>query len=70
MNHNGALLDEFFREYAHAGEPLVLATVVHTIGSTYRKAGAQMLIAADGRSAGLLSGGCLEADLLERARSV
>lgn len=70
MNHNGALLDEFFREYANRGEPLVLATVVHTIGSTYRKAGAQMLIAGDGRSAGLLSGGCLEADLLERGRSV
>jgi xanthine/CO dehydrogenase XdhC/CoxF family maturation factor len=70
MNHNGALLDEFFREHAENDEPLVLATVVHTIGSTYRKAGAQMLIAADGRSAGLLSGGCLEADLLQRARSV
>lgn len=70
MNHNGTLLDEFFREYAHRGEPLVLATVIHTIGSTYRKAGAQMLIAAEGHSAGLLSGGCLEADLSERARSV
>ena len=52
------------------GEPLVLATIVRTIGSTYRKAGAQMLIAGDGRAAGLLSGGCLEADLMERARSV
>ena len=29
-----------------------------------------MLIAADGRAAGLLSGGCLEADLMERARAV
>ena len=28
-----------------------------------------MLIAGDGRAAGLLSGGCLEADLMERARS-
>jgi xanthine dehydrogenase accessory factor len=53
-----------------AGTPLVLATVVATRGSTYRKAGAQMLIAPDGRYAGLLSGGCLEADLVEHAKRV
>lgn len=50
--------------------PLVLATVVATRGSTYRKAGAQMLIAPDGRYAGLLSGGCLESDLVEHAKGV
>jgi len=50
--------------------PLVLATVVATRGSTYRKAGAQMLIAPDGQYAGLLSGGCLESDLVEHARGV
>jgi len=46
-------------------EPIarVLATVVATAGSTYRKAGARMLIMADGTYLGLLSGGCLEADL-------
>ena len=49
---------------------LVLATVVATRGSTYRKAGAQMLIAAEGQYAGLLSGGCLEMDLVEHARGV
>jgi xanthine dehydrogenase accessory factor len=70
MNHSGQSLDELFAHYSGRGEPLVLATVVHTIGSTYRKPGAQMLIAGDGRSAGLLSGGCLEADLFERARMV
>lgn len=70
MDHSGVSLGEFFARHAARGEPLVLATVTHTLGSTYRKAGAQMLIAADGRGAGLLSGGCLEADLLERARAV
>jgi len=35
--------------------PRVLATVVTTIGSTYRKAGARMLIMADGEIVGLLS---------------
>ena len=48
-------------------EPRVLATVVATSGSTYRKAGARMLILANGGYVGLLSGGCLEADLKEHA---
>jgi len=51
-------------------EPLVLATVVATHGSTYRKAGAQILIGADRTCTGLLSGGCLEADIARRAGSV
>jgi xanthine dehydrogenase accessory factor len=48
----------------------VLATVVGTHGSTYRKAGARMLLYPNGRRVGLLSGGCLEADLAEHARAV
>ncbi len=63
------MLSLFDQAVARA-EPLVLATVIRTGGSTYSKAGAQMLIAADGESAGLLSGGCLEADLMEHARAV
>lgn len=51
-------------------QPLVLATVIRTGGSTYAKPGAQMLIAADGEYAGLLSGGCLEGDLREHAVAV
>lgn len=68
--HSGVATDSFFRHHVDRGEPLVLATVAQTLGSTYRKAGAQMLIAGDGRVAGLLSGGCLEADLMERAGEV
>jgi xanthine/CO dehydrogenase XdhC/CoxF family maturation factor len=49
---------------------LVLATVLRTEGSTYRKAGARALIDASGRASGMLSGGCLEADLHERAARV
>lgn len=70
MNSNTASLSRFFAERRLRGEPLVLASIVHTVGSTYRKAGAHMLIGADGDSAGLLSGGCLEGDLIERARRV
>lgn len=47
-----------------------LGTVVATAGSTYRKPGARMLIMADGSNLGLLSGGCLEADLKLHAQEV
>jgi xanthine/CO dehydrogenase XdhC/CoxF family maturation factor len=49
---------------------LVLATVVATEGSTYRKPGAMLLSNAAGEFAGLISGGCLESDLVARARAV
>ena len=52
------------------GSARVLATVVATAGSTYRKPGARMLIMADGSYFGLLSGGCLEADLGLHAQAV
>jgi len=48
----------------------VLATVVATAGSTYRKPGARMLIMEDGSYLGLLSGGCLEADMKIHAHEV
>jgi xanthine dehydrogenase accessory factor len=75
--HNRAPMDSsltallaFLVERRAAGRPLALATIVATSGSTYRKPGARVLIDADGTACGLLSGGCLESDLLERARSV
>jgi xanthine dehydrogenase accessory factor len=48
----------------------VLATLVATAGSTYRKPGARMLIMSDGSYLGLLSGGCLEGDLELHAQEV
>jgi xanthine dehydrogenase accessory factor len=63
------LLPLYEREHS-AGRAVALAVVVHTNGSTYRKPGALMLIAADGEYAGLLSGGCLESDLHEHALQV
>ncbi len=59
-----------FDQWTAAREPLVLATVYETAGSTYSKPGAQMLINAQGDFQGMLSGGCLEGDLAERAREV
>lgn len=51
-----------------AGEKAILATVVDVQGSGYRLPGAKMLIAENGDAYGTVSGGCLEADVLERAR--
>ena len=64
------LLSKTFRDWAGSGQPLVLASVYETEGSTYSKAGAQMLITHDGNFQGMLSGGCLEGDLAARARDV
>lgn len=59
-----------FNAWRQDGEPLVLATVVATEGSTYSKAGHRILIAGNGDYQGLVSGGCLEGDLAEHARAV
>ncbi len=49
------------------GFRFALATIVSTEGSTYQKAGAKMLVRNDGLRVGLLSGGCLENDIVEAA---
>ncbi|WP_184541788.1 XdhC family protein [Mucilaginibacter sp. FT3.2] len=53
-----------------AGKQTALATVVHVEGSSYRRAGARMLITEDGQLTGAISGGCLEGDALRKARLV
>ncbi len=64
------LLYDFFKDKAATGEPLVLVTVFETGGSTYSKAGGLMVIDSHGNFCGMLSGGCLEGDLVERSRAV
>lgn len=49
------------------GTPLVLATVVRVEGSTYRRAGARLLLSEERWLAGGVSGGCVERDLVQRA---
>jgi xanthine/CO dehydrogenase XdhC/CoxF family maturation factor len=44
-----------------------LVTVVHVEGSSYRRAGARMLVRDDGELTGAISGGCLEGDALRKA---
>ena len=50
------------------GEPAALVTVIATEGSTPQKAGAKMLVYADGRIVGTIGGGCVEAEMTWRAR--
>lgn len=49
---------------------ILLATVVHTQGSVYRRPGARLLVTAAAHRVGAISGGCLEADLVEQSRSL
>jgi len=60
---------KFYGEH-RTDDALILGTVIATEGSTYRKPGAMMLIAADGSHRGLISGGCLESDLAQHAKKV
>jgi xanthine/CO dehydrogenase XdhC/CoxF family maturation factor len=56
-----------WRTLEAGGADYVLATVVQVEGPSYRKPGALMLLTADGRRAGTVSGGCLEAEVASRA---
>lgn len=59
-----------FEQLSREAKPAALATVVAVGGSSYRRPGARMLIAADGRTWGGISGGCLERDVARRGRGV
>ena len=56
----------FFHRRVEEGKSLALISVLSTEGSTYSKAGMQMLVDEDSLAQGMLSGGCLEGDLAER----
>ncbi|WP_309474838.1 XdhC family protein [Dissulfurirhabdus thermomarina] len=52
------------------GEPCVLCTIVQCLGSSPRKAGARMLVRADGTTTGTIGGGPLEAEMRRVALEV
>lgn len=55
---------------AWKGAPMALATVVSTWGSAPRPRGSHMLVHADGRFEGSVSGGCVESDIMATAAEV
>jgi xanthine/CO dehydrogenase XdhC/CoxF family maturation factor len=56
-----------YDEMRSKGLECVLATLVHVEGSSYRQAGARMLVNENGEMIGAISGGCLEGDALKKA---
>ncbi len=69
MHLGTAALLKFHAEHRD-DESLVLVTIIGTEGSTYRKTGAMMLISSNHDYVGMISGGCLEGDLLHHADEV
>jgi xanthine dehydrogenase accessory factor len=57
-------------EWRRAGEPVALATVVATRRSAPRPLGSKLAVTGSGRLFGSVSGGCVEADVAERAKAV
>ena len=55
-------------EWRGAGRAAVLGTIVRTWGSAPRPVGSLVAIRDDGRIAGSVSGGCIEDDLIDKAR--
>ena len=64
-------LEQIIRRVAeNPSRPWSLATLVQTKGSTYRKAGARLLVDSEGSTLGVLSGGCLEEEIGRHGRNV
>src|SRR2546430_12519602 len=55
-------------EAARRGEPIALGIISGVKGSSPQKVGAKAIFFADGRIKGTMGGGCLEAEIQERAR--
>lgn len=63
------LLEEI-EQLARSGETFAMATVVHTMRSAPRPAGAAMILKPDGSVSGSVSGGCVESAVYELCEQV
>ncbi len=70
LAHETRLVLEAAREAWARGQRVALATVVRVFGSAYRREGAKMLAHEDGSATCMISGGCLEPEVVEVARGV
>ncbi len=61
---------EELRAWRAAGDPVAIATVVETWGSSPRPLGSRMLVSRSGRMAGSVSNGCIEGAVFEEAQDV
>lgn len=68
MNEAQMIVEAYRR--LEPGQRAALATVVSVQGSSYRRPGARMLITENGETTGVLSAGCFEQDVCERAARV
>jgi len=60
-------MEELFSIILTSGEPLVMTKIIESSGSTPRRAGAAMLVAASGRIFGTIGGGAIEYEAEQRA---
>ncbi|HEY4026917.1 MAG TPA: XdhC/CoxI family protein [Candidatus Dormibacteraeota bacterium] len=61
---------EELRAWRGEGDPVAMATVVETWGSSPRPLGSKMLVSGSGRMAGSVSNGCIEGAVFEQAQEV
>lgn len=67
MYHPDVQVIRTAQQWAEA-QPVWLCTVLSTYGSSPRPPGAMMVIRADGRYSGSLSGGCVEENFITRVQ--
>ena len=68
MHHIYHLLQDYLAQ--SGDEPWFSASLVTKEGSSYRKPGALMLVNSWGKTYGMVSGGCLESDVVHRTQKV
>ncbi len=56
-------------EWADAGHPVTVGTIVKTWGSAPRPVGSMVAVRGDGRVSGSVSGGCVEDDLIDKVKA-
>lgn len=70
MMHEFIEILNAFKEASANKKRTVLATIVNVVGSSYRKAGVQMLIDENFKTTGNISGGCIEKEVIRQSQNV